>query len=120
MLNLDTHILLHALTGTLKLREAQTLWGDRWSIAAIVLWEIAKLAQLGRVVIDLDDPDVVRALARVHVWPLTREIALLSTRLDIQGDPADELIAATSVAHSVPLVTRDRVLLKSRLVPLAR
>ena len=120
MLNLDTHILLHALTGTLKPREARTLSGDRWSIAAIVLWEIAKLAQLGRVVVDLDDPDVVRALARVHAWPLTREIALSSTRLDIQGDPADALIAATSVAHNVPLVTRDRVLLKSRLVPLAR
>jgi PIN domain nuclease of toxin-antitoxin system len=117
MLNLDTHILLHALAGSLTAREARALSGDRWSIAAIALWEMAKLAQLGRVAINLDDPDVVRALARVHVWPLTREIALVSTRLDIRGDPADELIAATSVVHNVPLVTRDRGLLKSKLVP---
>jgi PIN domain nuclease of toxin-antitoxin system len=44
----------------------------------------------------------------------------MSARLDIQGDPADELIAATSAIHNVPLVTRDRALLKSKVVPLAR
>jgi PIN domain nuclease of toxin-antitoxin system len=120
MLNLDTHILLHALTDSLRPRERRLLGGDRWSISAIVIWEVAKLAQLGRIVIDLDDPDVVRALARVHVWPITREIALTSTRLGLRGDPADELIAATSAVHNVPLVTRDRALLRSKVVPLAR
>ena len=49
-----------------------------------------------------DDPTVQRALSRIHVWPLTREIAATSTRLDVNGDPADELIAATSVVHRVP------------------
>jgi predicted nucleic acid-binding protein len=33
--------------------------------------------------------------------------------------PADELIAATSVVHRVPLVTRDRQIRRSKLVPLA-
>jgi PIN domain nuclease of toxin-antitoxin system len=37
----------------------------------------------------------------------------------VQGDPADELIGATSVVHQVPLVTRDRGLRGSKLVPLA-
>ena len=120
MLNVDTHVLLHAVAGALRPNEARLLSGDRWSISAIVLWEIAKLAELGRISVDLDDPDVVRALARIHVWPLTREIAHGSTRLDVHGDPADELIAATSVVHNVPLLTRDRRLLKSKLVPLAR
>ena len=120
MLNIDTHVLLHAVTGALRPRETRLLTADRWSISAIVLWEIARLAQLGRIEVDLDEPEVVRTLARVHVWPLTREIARASTRLDIKGNPADELIAATSVVHNVPLVTRDRKLLKSRLVPLAR
>ena len=120
MLNLDTHVLLYAVTGALRPRETRLLSADRWSVSAIVLWEIAKLAQLDRIVVDLDDADVVRALARVHVWPLTREIARTSTRLDIRGDPADELIAATSVVHNIPLVTRDRALLKSKLVPHAR
>jgi PIN domain nuclease of toxin-antitoxin system len=120
MLNVDTHILLYALTGALKPTEAKLLNANPWSISAIVLWEIAKLAQKGRILIDLEDPAVTRALARVHVWPLTREVALASTRLDIKGDPADELIAATSVVHHVPLLTRDRALLKSKTVPLAR
>ena len=120
MLNVDTHVLLYAVTGALRPHERRLLGADRWSISAIVLWEIARLAQLGRIAVDLEDADVVRVLARVHVWPLTREIARTSTRLDIRGDPADELIAATSVVQNIPLVTRDRALLKSRLVPLAR
>jgi len=120
MLNLDTHIVLYAVTGVLRPRETRLLSADRWSVSAIVLWEIAKLAQLRRIDLDLDDPDVVRVLARVHVWPLTREIARTSTRLDIRGDPADELIAATSVVQGIPLVTRDRKLLRSKMVPLAR
>jgi len=120
MLNVDTHVLLYAVTGALRPRETRLLSADRWSVSAIVLWEIAKLAQLGRIAVDLDDPDVVRVLARVHVWPLTREIARTSTRLDFRGDPADELIAATSVVQKIPLVTRDRALLRSKIVPLAR
>ncbi|MGH2747137.1 MAG: type II toxin-antitoxin system VapC family toxin [Actinomycetota bacterium] len=118
MLNLDTHIFLYAVTDQLKTTEAKLLRGDQWSISAICLWEISKLSQLGRIEVDLDDPQVVRTLRSVRVWPITVEIAKRSTRLDITGDPADELIAATSVVHKVPLVTRDRNLRRSRIVPL--
>jgi PIN domain nuclease of toxin-antitoxin system len=117
MLNLDTHVLLHAVAGRLSPVEGRLLRNDQWSISAIVLWEIAKLAQLGRIDVDLDDVDVVRALARIHVWPLTREIARTSTKLDVRSDPADEIIGATSIVHKVPLVTRDRSLKRSRLIP---
>jgi PIN domain nuclease of toxin-antitoxin system len=120
MLNLDTHVLLYAVTGELTPAENRSLRAQRWSISAIVFWEIAKLAQLGRIQTDLDDADVVRAFSAVHVWPITVQIAKQSTRLDIRGDPADELIAATSVVHNVPLVTRDRGLRRSRIIPLAR
>jgi PIN domain nuclease of toxin-antitoxin system len=119
MLNLDTHVLLHAVAGKLTKREHELLAGDRWSISAIVLWEIAKLAQLGRIEVDLDDPEVFRTLSAVEVWPITAEIARTSTRLDVRSDPADELIAATSVVHNVPLVTRDPKLRASRITPLA-
>lgn len=120
MLNLDTHILLYAVTGVLRPTERRLLATTRWSISAIVLWEVAKLAQLDRITMDLQDPEVARVLSKVHVWPITREIAHASTRLDVHGDKADELIAATSLVHQVPLVTRDAVLRRSRLVPIAR
>jgi len=119
MLNLDTHVLIHALRGDLRPRERELLAADSWGIAAIVLWELAKLAQLGRLTIDLDDPEVKVALSRLHVWPLDLEIARASTRLDFRGDPADELIAATSVVHRIPLLTRDRRIRRSKLVLLA-
>jgi PIN domain nuclease of toxin-antitoxin system len=50
----------------------------------------------------------------------TLEIVRPSTRLDVPGDPADELIAAPSLVHRVPLLTPERALRRSRLVPLAR
>lgn len=120
MLNLDTHILLYAVTGALRPAESKLLRVRPWSISAIVLWEIAKLAQLGRIEVDLDDRQVARVLRSVHVWPITAEIARISTQLDVRGDPADELIGATSIVHEVPLVTRDRGLRRSRRIPMAR
>jgi PIN domain nuclease of toxin-antitoxin system len=119
MLNLDTHVLIHALKGDLRPRERALLAGDSWGVAAIVLWELAELAQLGRIRVDLDDPDLASSLSVVHVWPLDLAVARASTRLDFQGDPADELIAATSVVHGAPLVTRDRRIRRSKIVPLA-
>lgn len=119
MLNLDTHILIFALSGDLKPAEDKLLRSSRWGISAIVLWELAKLAQLGRIGVDPADASVRRAIGRLHVWPITLEVAVTSTRLDVRGDPADELIAATSVVHGVALVTRDRNLRASRMVPLA-
>ena len=119
MLNLDTHILVFSLSGALRSAEHALLSQARWSISAIVLWELAKLVQLGRVDTDLDDRKVVRTLNRLHVWPVDLDIARTSVRLDFRGDPADEIIAATSVVHDVPLVTRDRVIWQSKMVPLA-
>ena len=120
MLNLDTHILLRALSDELRPSERTLLTENRWSISAIVLWELAKLVQLGRVDIDLDDREVVRTLNRVQVWPIDLAVAIVSTRLDFRGDPADELIAATSIVHNVPLLTQDRAIRSSSIVPLAR
>jgi PIN domain nuclease of toxin-antitoxin system len=119
LLNLDTHLLVYALSGDLRPRERKLLSGSRWTISAIVLWELAKLVQLGRLKLDLDDREVTRTLAKLHVWPIDLAVARQSTRLDFQGDPADELIAATSVVHDVPLLTRDRRIRRSKLVPLA-
>ena len=100
MLNLDTHVLVFALGGELLPHERLLLERDDWSVSAIVLWELAKLVELGRLDLDLDDRDVVRALDRLHVWPIDLAVARASTRLDFDGDPADQLIAATSVVQT--------------------
>ena len=119
MLNLDTHILIDALRGELAPVEQRLTASRRWSISSIVLWELAKLVQLGRLDMDLDDREVARTLRCLHVWPIDLTIARTSTRLDFRSDPADEIIAATSVVHDVPLLTRDHVIRSSGMVPLA-
>lgn len=119
MLNLDTHILIYALTGELSRRERRMLAGQPWSISAIVLWEMAKLRQAGRIDLDLRSDEFQEDLRRVQIWPLDWAVAVRLRDLDFRSDPADEIIAATSLAHGVPLLTRDRRLLASKRVPLA-
>jgi PIN domain nuclease of toxin-antitoxin system len=119
MLNLDTHLVVFALGGNLKPREKALLSENNWGISAIVLWELAKLVQLGRIALEFDDVEIVRVLHQLQVWPIDLAVARTSKQLDFEGDPADELIAATSVVHNVPLLTRDRAIRRSRMVPLA-
>ncbi len=119
MINLDTHILVHALEDRIRPRERMLLEENRWSVSAIVLWELAKLSQLGRVSLDFSEPAVEVALSSIHVWPIDLEVALASTQLDFRGDPADELIAATSIVRRVPLLTRDKRIRQSKLVSFA-
>ncbi len=119
MLNLDTNILIFALAGDLQPSEQNLLATSRWSSSSIVLWELAKLVQLGRLEMNLDDREVVRVLSRLHVWAIDLTVARASTRLDFTSDPADEIIAGTSVVHNVPLLTRNDVIRSSKMVPLA-
>jgi PIN domain nuclease of toxin-antitoxin system len=74
---------------------------------------------LGRIDIDLDDAELIRTLSGIHVWPVDLAVSIQSTRLDFKSDPADELIAATSIVHQVPLLTRNRRLKGSHLVKFA-
>jgi PIN domain nuclease of toxin-antitoxin system len=117
MLNLDTHIVLHALHGRLEQAEHRLLTTDsHWSISAIVLWEIEKLYQKGRILHGLDYAPLALALERLHIWPITPEVCRNVRKLDFASDPADELIAATSITHDVPLVTRDARIRISKIV----
>lgn len=70
--------------------------------------------------LDLEDARGRRLLARLHVWPIDPQVCRTIARLDFRSDPADELIAATSLVHEAPLVTRDARLRASKVVPLAR
>ena len=120
MLNLDTHLFVFALAGELSEKEIALLLKTRWSISEIVLWELAKLVQLDRLQMDLRSPNFIRCLKAVHIWPIDLQVSLQSTSLDIRSDPADEIIAATSIVHNIPLITRDLKLLRSKQIPLAK
>jgi PIN domain nuclease of toxin-antitoxin system len=119
MLNLDTHILLFALEGSLTPREKKVLNRERWGISSIVLWEITKLHQKGRIALGLDSPLLASTLNAVEIWPLTREVCRNIVTLDFSSDPADEIIAATSLTFGVPLLTRDARIRTSKLVQFA-
>ncbi|MEP6944346.1 MAG: type II toxin-antitoxin system VapC family toxin [Acidobacteriota bacterium] len=117
MLNLDTHILVAALGGDLTERERVLVTNDSLAVSDIVLWELAKLVQLGRLELDMDSVAFRRSLRHLLIIPITIQIARQSTALDFRSDPADEIIAATSVVERIPLLTRDRKILTSRVVP---
>lgn len=119
MLNLDTHILLHALADDLTGKERKLLSNEQWSISGIVLWEIHKLRQLGRISIATTDLDFQLALSGIHIWPIDLQVLKALSVLDFKNDPADEIIGATSIAFDVPLLTRDQKIKKSKTVPLA-
>lgn len=85
MISVDTHILVFALTGEVTDKERRVLASNTWSVSAIVLWELAKLAQLGRIEIDLDDAELTRTLSGIHVWPIDLAVSIQSTRLDFKA-----------------------------------
>jgi PIN domain nuclease of toxin-antitoxin system len=67
MLNLDTHILVQALSGDLTPAERRLLSHEPWSISAIVVWEVTKLSQLDRISLDIDSPEFARAIENPHL-----------------------------------------------------
>ncbi len=119
MLNIDTHILIDFARGALSEHETQKVRGEQLVICDIVLWEIAKLNQLGRLRLPLASPNFQALLATMRVIAVSSSIANASCQLDFRSDPADELISATSVVYAIPLLTRDQRILRSKLVPFA-
>src|SRR5437867_13233349 len=97
MLNLDTHIVVELLNGSLSAAEETLIAREPLALSDIVLWELAKLIELDRLDLDLTDKNLVMFLRNVRILPITLEIAVKSTQLDFKSDPADEIIAATSI-----------------------
>jgi len=121
MLNLDTNIIIFAAMGHLTASEKVLLAAhDDWAISPIVLWEITKLHQLKRLVYSLEDRIMKAYLERMTLLPINEIVCANLYKLDFRSDPADEIIAATSLALNIPLMTRDKKINKSKIVPLAK
>jgi PIN domain nuclease of toxin-antitoxin system len=87
---------------------------DTLGIPAISLWEIAMLSAKGRIELPLPVlPWLQEALSQKNIilLPITPEIAACSGTLEMHGDPADRLIAATAITSNCPLATVDGNLL---------
>ena len=81
-------------------------------ICDISIWEIAMLIDKGRLEVAASAAEFIRLALQsrnYYVQEITPEIAELSVRLqsDSPADPADRLIAATSILLNAPLVTAD-------------
>lgn len=95
---------------------------SRPAISDISLWEVATLLERGRVRFDIPFDEWLQAAAHprtVCVLPITPAVAaeIASLPPSFQRDPADRVIVATSRVFKMPLLTRDRLILRSRLVP---
>ncbi len=119
---LDTHVLVWLLSGNSRLgTEARQLIRraaeeNALRVSAITPWEIAMLVSKGRLVLDRDVGEWVKAalaLPGIRLELLSPEVAVASTRLPgtIHADPADRIIAATARQAGAILVTEDQRLL---------
>lgn len=124
MVLLDTHVLVwldeaNPRLGARAIEKINTAFrAGNAMISAISFWEVATLVRKGRIRLDMD----------LSVWrkdlleqglvelPVTGDIGIKAAGLDpFHGDPADRLIAATALQHTLTLVTADKKLLNCEL-----
>jgi PIN domain nuclease of toxin-antitoxin system len=115
---LDTHVWVWWVHGAAQLPQdfqayIQAHEPSGLGISAISCWEVAKLVELGRLVLPCP---VGQWLQQALGYPgmqllaLSPEVAVESTRLPstFHRDPADQIIVATARVFNCPLVTMDQ------------
>jgi len=127
MITVDTHIIIWEALEPGKLSKKAKIEFDKANASDgiifcdISLWEISMLMAKKRIEIEasfLEFIDLLRKTRNYIFQSITPEIAELSTNLsvEINSDPADRIIAATSLFTNSALVTADKNLRNSKLI----
>jgi len=127
MIVVDTHIIIwdalkpESLSQKAKNTIDEANKKDGIIICEVSLWEIAMLIKKKRLEIEipyLEFIDLVISSNNYILKGITPTIADLSVNLpkEVNQDPADRLICATSIAYKTPLITADRNLLNSKYI----
>ena len=106
-------------TATLEIEKAEAV--GQLMISDITLWEVAMLVNRRRIKIPVTAANFSQLAIQardIHIQKITADIAELSVSFDktINNDPADRIIAATSVIYSATLLTADNNLRQSPLL----
>jgi len=94
---------------------------DELLICDISIWEISMLIKKRRLEVDDTSSGFINLLLQSRnyiIQEITPEIAELSVNFgsEINSDPADRLIAATSITRNAPIVTADQNLRDATLI----
>jgi PIN domain nuclease of toxin-antitoxin system len=126
MILLDTHVVIWLAFQPNKLSKrakevirAARLQGGL-ALAGITLLELAWIAENRRVETTLSVESFVRQCAsKMTVLPITPEIAARAVSFpeSYPKDPQDRLIGATALVEGIQLVSHDRLIKKSGIVP---
>ena len=120
---LDTHILVWLMNDDPTLTEKEknlirnTTKNNLLIISAISIWEISLLVSKGKIVINQEIyqwTNSLLSLPYMRLIPIDANIAIQSCNLPglIHTDPADRMIIATSRILDIPILTRDKEILK--------
>ena len=123
---IDTHIIIwdqldpKRLSSRAKKALAVAEESHQIIICEISLWEISILMKKKRLVIDLPYLEFIDAILQTKNYVLqgiSPDIAFIASETDIDTrDPADRIIAATSIVLGLPLISADRFMQQSTSV----
>lgn len=127
MITVDTHIIIWEALDPKKLSKKANLQfnkaneSDGIIISDISLWELSMLMSKKRMEIDatiLEFIDLLTKTRNYYFQNITPEIADISNTLHdkLNSDPADLIIAATSIFTNSGLITADKNLQKSKVL----
>ena len=120
MIVVDTHVLVWLDTADARLganclsQLDAALAEDELAVSAISFWEVAMLVGKGRIQLDgtVETWRVDLLGAGLRELPVDGAVGIAAAAtVDLHGDPADRIIAATATIFRATLATADRALL---------